>query len=888
MKMNYAGIRDKENWSAAGIALPSYDAEHVAELTRSDPRWVHFGIGNIFRIFIGGIADRLLREGRTDRGIICAETYDEELVDKIYAPHDNLVLSVILGGDGRKDLRVLGPVAEALKAGDRAGEGRRRLEAVFASPGLQMVSFTITEKGYALRGADGNVLPYVQADLERGPACAEGVMGILTAMLLARFNAGACPIALVSMDNVSQNGRKLKESVTATAAAWVRKGYCDEAFLKWLEDETSVTYPWTMIDKITPRPSQEICALLKELGVEDIDPVITAKHTYIAPYGNAEEPQYLVIEDAFPNGRPPLEEAGVYMTDRETVNKAERMKVTACLNPIHTALCTYAVMLGHDLFADSMTDPELLALAKKVGYDEGLPLSPDPGILSPRAFLDEVIGERFPNRYLGDTSARIAVDISQMTAIRFGETIRAAIRRDGDARALVGVPLAIAGWIRYLLAVDDEGHPYELSPDPMLPQLKETLSGLRFGHPESLTDQLKDLLSNPLLFGTDLYEAGIGKRIEEMVRQELGGRGAIRRTLKKYLKSFRYAIASPTSLGVRLTPPDRMAVQTSNLFYMQATSAETNVLNVAASLGQNCLALTRFVEKSPVADFIKRELRARNILYMGPDVPQDGPWGCRHQFNIADSGFGLRAPRVYNDRAGEVGRTLCAEDYDLDRIFAEDGVAILHISGLIAALSPETTDCCLKMVRKAKECGTMVSFDLNYRASFWAGREEELRAAFHEIAASADILIGNEEDFQLCLGFSGPEEGGRDLRSEIDAFKSMIGLVRERYPAVRICATTLREVITAEEHLWGAVLSSGSDWYVEEPRRIPVLDRIGGGDGFAGGLLYGVLKGWEMERCLSFGWAAGAMAAGSLHDYAEPADEKQLFDIYKGNARVQR
>ena len=289
MKMNYAGIRDKENWSAAGIALPSYDAEHVAELTRSDPRWVHFGIGNIFRIFIGGIADRLLREGRTDRGIICAETYDEELVDKIYAPHDNLVLSVILGGDGRKDLRVLGPVAEALKAGDRAGEGRRRLEAVFASPGLQMVSFTITEKGYALRGADGNVLPYVQADLERGPACAEGVMGILTAMLLARFNAGACPIALVSMDNVSQNGRKLKESVTATAAAWVRKGYCDEAFLKWLEDETSVTYPWTMIDKITPRPSQEICALLKELGVEDIDPVITAKHTYIAPYGNAEE-----------------------------------------------------------------------------------------------------------------------------------------------------------------------------------------------------------------------------------------------------------------------------------------------------------------------------------------------------------------------------------------------------------------------------------------------------------------------------------------------------------------------------------------------------------------------------------------------------------------------
>ena len=189
---------------------------------------------------------------------------------------------------------------------------------------------------------------------------------------------------------------------------------------------------------------------LEDSGIEDMQPVVTSKHTYIAPYANAEEPQYLVVEDAFPNGRPPLEEAGVYMTDRETVNKAERMKVTVCLNPIHTALCTYDCMLGYELFADGMKDPEIAELARQVGYVEGLPVVEDPGILSPKAFLDELMSVRFPNPYLGDTSARIATDVSQMTAIRFGETVKAYVARDGDAKKLVAIPLAVAGWIRYL------------------------------------------------------------------------------------------------------------------------------------------------------------------------------------------------------------------------------------------------------------------------------------------------------------------------------------------------------------------------------------------------------------------------------------------------------
>ena len=333
----------------------------------------------------------------------------------------------------------------------------------------------------------------------------------------------------------------------------------------------------------------------------------------------------------------------------------------------------------------------------------------------------------------------------------------------------------------------------------------------------------------------------------------------------------KYAIAALTSMGLRITPENRMAVQNSNLFYLQATSAESNVLNVASSLGRECLVLTKFVAGSPMADLIKRQLRARNIRFEGREVPQGGPWGWRHQFNIADSGFGLRAPRVWNDRAGEVGRTIVPEDFDLERIFGAEGVCILHLSGLIATMSEDTTRTCLELAKVAKRYGTLVSFDLNYRATFWAGREAELSKAFHEIASVADILVGNEEDFQLCLGFRGPEAGGRELGSKIERFQAMIDQVR-----------------AANEHLWGAILWADGQWYVEEPRPIQVMDRIGGGDGFSGGLLYGVLQGWEPEKWLQFGWASGVLAASSLNDYAEPADEKQVWDVYKGNARVQR
>ena len=352
--------------------------------------------------------------------------------------------------------------------------------------------------------------------------------------------------------------------------------------------------------------------------------------------------------------------------------------------------------------------------------------------------------------------------------------------------------------------------------------------------------------------------------------------------------SYQYAIACPTSIGVRITPDNRMAVINSNHFTMQATSAETNVLNVAASLGKPCLALTKFVQDSPIAALIQSQLRARGIAFTGARVHQGGPWGYRHQINIADSGFGLRAPRVWNDRTGEVGRTLDIREFNIPRIFGEEGVAILHLSGLIAALSEETTRLCVALAKEARAHRTLVSFDLNYRKTFWAGREAELTAAFHEIASLSDILVGNEEDFQLCLGLKGPEAGGHAVSAKIESFQAMIEQAERAYPNAKVFATTLRQVVSANEHLWGALLRTGGQWYVEDPRSIPVLDRIGGGDAFTGGLLYGILQDWAPEKWLGFGWATGVLAASSLNDYAEPADEKQVWDVYAGNARVQR
>ena len=353
-------------------------------------------------------------------------------------------------------------------------------------------------------------------------------------------------------------------------------------------------------------------------------------------------------------------------------------------------------------------------------------------------------------------------------------------------------------------------------------------------------------------------------------------------------KDARYAILTPTSMGTRLTPANGQPVHSSNNFLLAASSAETNVGSVSSYLGLPVKVLTTFVKDSPIARFIKDNLASRHMDYEGPEIEQGGPWGYRHQINIADSGYGSRGPRVQNDRAGEVGRTLNVNDFDLERIFGEEGVQIVHMSGLIAALSPETGTFCLEIARSAKKHGSRISFDLNHRASFWEGREKELHDIFTEIASLSDVLVGNEEDFQLCLGIEGPEAGGKDLAAKIEGFKGMIMRAKEVFPDTEVFATTLREVISTNLHMWGGIVSIGKEWHVVEPREIYVLDRIGGGDGFVGGMLYAILRQWEPEKWIQFGWATGALATTFYTDYAQPADEAQVWSIWQGNARVQR
>jgi len=536
MKLSLESIaKEKEAWAKAGVKLPLFDIAAVRAKTAAEPEWVHFGAGNIFRGFICSLNQRLLDEGLASTGIIAGISHDIELADKVYTPFDNLSLNVLMNPDGTTSREVLAAVAEAVKIDFSVPGGADRIKEVFRSPSLKMVSFTITEKGYQLRRADGTYLPVVEDDMKEGPTAARHAMSIVAAMLLERFTAGSLPIAVVSMDNCSHNGEKLKAAVVEVVKAWKANGFVTDAFIEYVLDESRVSFPWSMIDKITPRPHPKVQASLAADGIEGMDPIVTKKGTYIAPFVNAERPQYLVVEDRFPNGRPPLEKAGVYFTDRDTVNMTEKMKVTTCLNPLHTAMSMYGCLLGYTLICDEMKDPDIVRLVKRLGYVEGLPVVVDPGIISPKAFIDEVVNERLPNPFMPDDPRRIATDTSQKVGIRFGETVKSYIARNLDLSNLVALPLALAGWMRYLLAVNDEGEAMTVSDDPLREELQAKLAGIVWNDPASYKGEVLEILSNASIFGLDLAATPLGKRIEGYFLKLLEGKGAARRLLQSTL-----------------------------------------------------------------------------------------------------------------------------------------------------------------------------------------------------------------------------------------------------------------------------------------------------------------------------------------------------------------
>ena len=518
-----SGSFNAAEWEAKGYQLPQFDIKAVREKTYREPTWVHFGGGNIFRAFPAAMLNDALNTGQYDRGVIVSETFDFEVVDKAYAPYDNLSLLVSLQSDGNIEKKVIASVTEALKADYQFADWQRLVD-IFRNPTLQMISFTITEKGYGFN----------EADLARGlqPVFA---LGKVTALLYERWQAAELPLTVQSMDNCSHNGDKVKTGVFAYAERWVKDGLVPQAFLDYLRDETKVTFPWSMIDKITPRPHQKVKELLAADGFEDNDYIETEKHTFTAPFVNAEETQYLVIEDHYTNGRPPLDLGGALYTTRETVDKVETMKVTTCLNPLHTAMSIYGCMLGYTLISAEMQDDDLRSFIQKIGYIEAMPVVVDPGVLNPYEFIGAVINRRLPNPFMPDAPQRIAMDTSQKLPIRFGETIKKYIARGLDMSNLQLIPLVLAGYARYLKGIKDDGTPFEPSPDPMLAELQAIVAPLEVGKAGQDYSCLKQLYSRKDVFGLDLYEAGLGQQIEGMVRELFAGNGAVRQTLHKYV-----------------------------------------------------------------------------------------------------------------------------------------------------------------------------------------------------------------------------------------------------------------------------------------------------------------------------------------------------------------
>lgn len=534
MKLNLESLENREQWISRGYKIPAYNKKEVDARTSEAPVWIHFGAGNIFRAFLANLAETLLNSGESDKGVIVSEGYDFEIIDKMYVPFDNLTVFTALKADSTIEKRVIGSIAKSTVLDPERTDDFKYLKNAFAADTLQMATFTITEKGYDVTNGKGELKPDVEADFKAGPEKPQSYLGKVASLLYERFKNNKKPIAMVSCDNCSHNGDKLLAGIEAFAKAWTGNGVCDDGFLEYIHSD-SVSFPWSMIDKITPRPDDSVKKLLIADGLENTEAVITSKSTYIAPFVNAEETEYLVIEDDFPNGRPALEKAGVLFTDRQTVEKVERMKVCTCLNPLHTALAVFGCLLGYTKISEEMKDTDLVRLVKRIGYTEGLPVVTDPKILNPREFIDTVVNVRIPNPFMPDTPQRIACDTSKKLPIRFGETLKEYLKKDKESvKKLIGIQLVFAGWLRYLLGINDAGETFEPSPDPNLAEAQKYVKGIRIG--EKLSEEQRKnaekLLRNEEIFGVDLKEAGLSENIINIFEKLVSAPGAVRNAIK--------------------------------------------------------------------------------------------------------------------------------------------------------------------------------------------------------------------------------------------------------------------------------------------------------------------------------------------------------------------
>lgn len=529
MKLTRESIKHHASWR--GYRLPQYDIDATREATHAAPSWLHFGAGNLFRAFPAVLAQRLLTAGLSKTGVICCDGYDEELIDRCYRDCDHLSLVVTVYSNGTINKEVVGSVTESLKLSEDAA----RLEEIFLAPSLQMVSFTLTEKGYTIQNAEREFLPDYANDRLCGPegGC-KSFFGKLAALCLKRCRAGLSPLALVSLDNCQDNGTRLERAVRHMAEGWLENGLIKSVECDFLLREC--TYPLSMIDKITPHPDARIAEMLEKQGIENMHPFVTAKNTYAAGFVNTENLHYLLIEDAFPNGHPALEQCGVILTRRDIVERSAMMKVSTCMNPMDTALGVFGCLLGYKKISDEMKDKELVNLITRMSELEAMPMVADPGVIDPVEFLHEILGERYPNPFLQDTPQRIATDTSRKLSFRFGVTLYAYYNSTSPmhrATKLIYIPLVLAGWLRYLVGVDDKGEPITLSPDPNINSVRALMGDVKLGD-EVTEKQFYKLLSSLMYFGVNLFEIGVGETVVQLFNEMNRGPRAIRETLRKY------------------------------------------------------------------------------------------------------------------------------------------------------------------------------------------------------------------------------------------------------------------------------------------------------------------------------------------------------------------
>ena len=514
MKLKLEELNNLE-WVKKGYRIPSYDVEKLRKKTMEKPEWVHFGAGNIFRSFMVHSMDEMLNEGLADTGIIVAEGFDEEIIDAAYRDNDNLSIYAQFKADGSISKYVDASIAQSLKM---SGTDFFELKEIFEKESLKVASFTITEKGYS-------TVNNIDISEENNPYNVKSYLGKICALVYYRY-LKKLKLSMVSMDNCSKNGDRLKQAMFDIATMWLKKGYVENSFIQYLNK--SISFPLTMIDKITPRPDEGVRKLLIEDGLEGLENKVTTKNTYISAFVNAEESQYLVIEDKFANGRFSLAGRNIL----STVEKVERMKVCTCLNPLHTALAIFGCLLGYKKISEEMKDEQLLKLVKHIGYEEGLPFVTNPKIINPKKFIDECIMIRFPNPYMPDTPERIATDTSQKLAIRFGETVKEYVA-NGITYKLKYIPLVYAGYLRYLLGINDEGNTFVRSSDPLLTSLDKKMANISFEKEISIKD-IESIISDESIFGLDLIKAGLGDIIVEYFNSMNKIHG-VRNTLKEVL-----------------------------------------------------------------------------------------------------------------------------------------------------------------------------------------------------------------------------------------------------------------------------------------------------------------------------------------------------------------